>query len=100
MKASLIFSSTSHSINIQKVSFWELGCSLRAWQFNLCLDIQNRVIEVIRSEVYDTRNRAGRRATAPVPRGLGDVIPGAVGTGDRGLWLANDDMRYLDGYII
>jgi len=80
MKASLIFSSTSHSINIQKVGLWEFGCFMKAWSSNLLhLDIQDRVVEVVRSEVYDTRNRAGRRATALVPRDLGGVIPNTWG---------------------
>lgn len=70
MKASLIFSSTSHSINVQKV-----GLLLTAYTPLTDKDLQNCSGESVRPEVYDSRNREHRRTAAPLQVGLGQRRP-------------------------
>jgi hypothetical protein len=66
MKASLIFSSTSHSINVQKVCVAIVGnCSPLTMT-----DLQNRTVESLRSKVYDTRDRKHWRAALALPSRL------------------------------
>ena len=57
MRASLIFSSTSHSINVQKVS---QPCLALIVALTLTADIQNRPLESLRPQVYNTRDRECR----------------------------------------
>lgn len=69
MKASLIFSSTSHSINVQKVRSnpllaW-LICSLSP------TDLQDSIGKGIRPQMYHPRDRKRRRASASVQVRLG-----------------------------
>lgn len=53
MKASLIFCSTSHSINVQKVSLTA---------HSIDPDLQNRLVESVRFEMHNSRNHGCRRA--------------------------------------
>lgn len=55
MKASLIFSSTSHSINVQKVSSI-MHLKTVARHTNTLVDIQNSTIESVRLALHDTRD--------------------------------------------
>jgi GTPase SAR1 family protein len=65
MRASLIFSSTSHSINVQKAS---LGiCARERLLLIVDIDIQDCPLESVRSQVHDTRNRERGRAITSVP---------------------------------
>ena len=64
MKASLIFSSTSHSINVQKVGNLPVQARICA---DLVSDIQDRAIESVRPQVHDSRDRKHWRATSPLP---------------------------------
>jgi hypothetical protein len=57
MKASLIFCSTSHSINVQKVL-----SALTYRRSDFAADLQNCLVKSIRLEVYHPRN-FGRRRT-------------------------------------
>lgn len=57
MRASLIFSSTSHSINVQKVS---QSCLALIVALTFTADIQNRPLESLRPQVYNTRDRECR----------------------------------------
>lgn len=67
MKASLIFSSTSHSINVQKVSkrLRILTCSSQATHTST--DIQDRSVKGLRSALHDSGNRARRRTPSALP---------------------------------
>ena len=49
MKASLIFSSTSHSINVQKVSAFELKSSQHCWTNN------EQIFKIVLSKAFDLR---------------------------------------------
>jgi hypothetical protein len=59
MKASLIFCSTSHSINVQKVKPKSIP--------PLTLDFQSRLIQGIRFEMYNPRNIHHRRTHIRIP---------------------------------
>lgn len=63
MKASLIFSSTSHSINVQKVS--KLLANARVFADH-ATDLQDCPRQGIRSQMHDSRDRECRRASAAV----------------------------------
>ena len=65
MKASLIFSSTSHSINVQKVRVTSL--SAVETDTDSAIDLQDCLVQGIRSQVHDTRNRKRRRAASSLP---------------------------------
>lgn len=73
MKASLIFSSTSHSINVQKVQNLRY---LRSGLFKLLpanksSDLQNCPFQSLRPALYDSGNRKRGRTTPALPvRGL------------------------------
>jgi len=69
MKASLIFSSTSHSINVQKVSTAKAGKGVRNEAANSLADLQDRTLKSIRPALHDTGDRARRRATIALPAG-------------------------------
>jgi hypothetical protein len=73
MKASLIFSSTSHSINVQKVRIVEIGDCTPL----ISSDLQNCAVKSLRPQVYDTRDRKRRRAAFALPSRL------VVGTGTQ-----------------
>lgn len=67
MKASLIFSSTSHSINVQKV-----GGHVRLRQLKDALtkktsDLQDRSFKSLRPALYDSGNRKRGRTTPALP---------------------------------
>lgn len=66
MRASLIFSSTSHSINVQKVSQYASTCTTRM-EAKESLDFQNSFIQGIRSEMHHSRDREHRRAITHLP---------------------------------
>jgi GTPase SAR1 family protein len=63
MKASLIFSSTSHSINVQKV----LTLDILTYKANYLLDLQDCSLQGVRSQVHNTRNREYWRTFTPLP---------------------------------
>lgn len=67
MKASLIFSSTSHSINVQKVRVSAPQDCFPQPNKVPPQDFQNRSVKSIRPQVYDPRDREHRRATASLP---------------------------------
>lgn len=54
MKASLIFSSTSHSINVQKVSWFP--CNVSRSPANHATDLQDRPGQGIRPQVHNSRD--------------------------------------------
>jgi Ras family len=63
MKASLIFSSTSHGINVQKVPSSSIPVSQHS---NSPSDLQNRSLQSFRPPMHYSRNRKRRRTTSPV----------------------------------
>lgn len=69
MRAALIFSSTSHSINVQKVV--TVPGSWRVQSANWT-DLQNCPIQSVRLEMHDPRNRKRRRAAPFVSVGVVD----------------------------
>jgi hypothetical protein len=71
MKASLIFSSTSHSINVQKVRKQVLVVRVKLTP----ADLQDCSVESVRPEVHDSRDREHWRASPPLP---GRLVAGAV----------------------
>lgn len=68
MRAALIFSSTSHSINVQKVGGPPKNPQqeMRAWS-NSSSDLQDRPLESVRPKVHHPRDRERGRAAAPLP---------------------------------
>ena len=74
MKASLIFSSTSHSINVQKVSraHWRTS---RAAELTRYPDLQDRALKSIRPALHDPGDRARGRASASVSAGRLSYCP-------------------------
>ena len=79
MRASLIFSSTSHSINVQKVHLFPLDPqSLPFWPHltskfpsnNPSIDLQNRPLQSLRPKMHNPRNRERRRTAPPLPTSL------------------------------
>jgi GTP-binding protein of the ras superfamily involved in termination of M-phase len=71
MKASLIFSSTSHGINVQKVG------PLFLLYLTNGLDLQNRSVQGVRPPVHHSRDRQRRRAPVALPSivGVTAIIP-------------------------
>jgi len=67
MKASLIFSSTSHSINVQKVRGY---CFNRRPCANISSDLQDRAIKGLWPQVHYSRDRKHRRTLTPLPSRL------------------------------
>ena len=67
MKASLIFSSTSHSINVQKVCVRTLAISVIL--LTVPLDIQDCALQSFRPKVHHSRDRGCGRAITAVSVG-------------------------------
>ncbi len=67
MRAALIFSSTSHSINVQKVSAELRLCFFLVTSANPCTDLQDCSFQGLRPEVHNTRDRERRRTAPAVP---------------------------------
>lgn len=73
MRASLIFSSTSHSINVQKAGL--VICKEGFPMLTICdIDFQDRPLQSIRSQMHHSRNRKRRRAITNLP-GCGVTRP-------------------------
>lgn len=71
MKASLIFSSTSHSINVQKVGCHSISV-LRLYADQI--DFQNCSVQSIRPKMYNSRDRECRRTAASVQKRLNEKM--------------------------
>lgn len=73
MRASLIFSSTSHSINVQKVTgpqeVIEIVLPICLVLSRSPLDIQDRALQSFRSQMYHPGDREHRRAALDLPIG-------------------------------
>jgi GTPase SAR1 family protein len=67
MKASLIFSSTSHGINVQKVGSVRPCCPANR------PDLQNRALQGVRPAVHHPRDRQRRRAAIALPSIVGII---------------------------
>jgi GTPase SAR1 family protein len=65
MKASLIFSSTSHSINVQKVT--SPAYTYTSPPANAASDLQDRPIKSVRPALHDSGNRKCGRTTPSLP---------------------------------
>lgn len=73
MRASLIFSSTSHSINVQKVRICESQDASISFDkmTDLCLaDFQDRAVQGIRPKMYNSRDRKCWRTSTPLSDGM------------------------------
>lgn len=71
MRASLIFSSTSHSINVQKVSTHP---EMHHRHANMIpTDIQDRTLKSLRPEMYYSRDRECRRTVVTVSDSIGNT---------------------------